>query len=515
MGQNFIRIPPDSTGKKIRNKSSLDITIINVDIDSLNLINIGDYLTSTSGGNGFYSGYEISGRNIFTVYINDFLSSYNVGDILIFDNINIGEISNVETIYTQENIITDGDNPNHRLKVDRNGSAYFRFNDGNLNLDNFGNIKMSQSTDLKSYLFYYGREFTDFIDRANSGGQVVENTESSEIRLFTNTTNGSSIITTSSLYFPYLPQQSNIIMMSIAVGDIGKENVVRRWGLYDDDDGVYFELDNTTFSVNIKNSIDNTIHKVEQNDFSSNTLVSEVFDIFKLNISKYNLYWISYQWQGVGVVTFGLYEPNGEKTILHKFDNPNNNIIPYMKVGTLPIRLEQFNKSLVASSSELKCSCISISRDNTKLELSGQNITYNNTLTLTDQAKPLVSLKLKELVGTVKNRIILIPSEFQYYVMDNPIIIEYYLNGNLLGSNFNTYTKFTDIDTDSTEISGGLIVDISFYDVGKNLINIDNSLRFAVNNNDGFQNTITIVGRTLKPSTTSTLHFIAKWKEVL
>jgi hypothetical protein len=36
---------------------------------------------------------------------------------------------------------------------------------------------------------------------------------------------------------------------SLSCGDSGKDGVVRRWGLFDEEDGVYFELDGLTFSV--------------------------------------------------------------------------------------------------------------------------------------------------------------------------------------------------------------------------------------------------------------------------
>jgi hypothetical protein len=38
---------------------------------------------------------------------------------------------------------------------------------------------------------------------------------------------------------------------SLSCGDSGKDGVVRR-GLFDEEDGVYFELDGLTFCVNIE-----------------------------------------------------------------------------------------------------------------------------------------------------------------------------------------------------------------------------------------------------------------------
>jgi hypothetical protein len=82
-------------------------------------------------------------------------------------------------------------------------------------------------------------------------------------------------------------------------------------GLFDEEDGVYFELDGLTFSVNIRNSITGLTNTVIQDDFDE-TLP------YVLDFSKFNLYWMDYQWQGVvGRVRFGIYNPDGSRQLLH------------------------------------------------------------------------------------------------------------------------------------------------------------------------------------------------------
>lgn len=513
---DFIRVPPDSTGKKVRNSRTLDISVSNIVIQTLNTLKIGDYIVSTSGGNGFYNGYTISQRDVFTIYLKDFLGVFNVGDDLSFNAVVFGVITSYDDVYTQKSVITDNNSPTNTLKVDDNGSAYIRFNDGNINLDVFGNLITSGRTTLKSYVFYYGRDETDFVDLSENGGQIVEEPQNSQIKLVTGTSAGSKSSTTTFLYFPYLPQHSNTISMSVALGDNGKENVVRRWGLFDDEDGLYFEVNNNILSVNIRNSITNQVHSVPQSEFNENSLLSDVLDIFELDVTKYNLYWISYQWQGVGVVKFGMYSPFGDRIVLHTFQNPNNNILPYMKRGTLPIRIEQLNTGISASTSEIKSSCIIAVRDSDKLEYVGNIVKYASTPKLvTDTLTPLVTLRLSEFVNGEINRTLIHPYELQYFSETNPIKVEYLLNADLTGPIFNPYTKFSEVDDSSSAVNNGFLFDTDLYGVGLTKERAVENLDFTILNSvPGIQNTITIAARTIIPATTSIVHVIGKWREI-
>jgi hypothetical protein len=92
--------------------------------------------------------------------------------------------------------------------------------------------------------------------------------------------------------YPYVPGNGTFMSTSLSCGDSGKDGVVRRWGLFDEEDGVYFELDGLTFSKQ-RNSITGLTNTVIQDDFDE-TLP------YVLDFSKFNLYWMDYQWQGVG-----------------------------------------------------------------------------------------------------------------------------------------------------------------------------------------------------------------------
>jgi hypothetical protein len=270
---NYIAVPPDSTGKKIRHNRSSDV-LLNITNESIFLnLNIGDLIVGeTSGAIGEFLSFTptTSGTIIHISPSNDI--NFTQNENVLFNLSSFGTVISFLDIYQSSNVISDSLNPLNTLKIDDDGSSFVRFKDGNLLLDSFGNAQFSQTSILKSYLFTYESSSFDFTNYTSNGGQVLHEPENSIVKLVTNSSNGSSVKKISNLFFPYTPLQSNVISMAIACGDAGKEGVVRRWGLLDDDDGIYFELDGLDFSVNIKNSITSETTKVEQQNFTEITL---------------------------------------------------------------------------------------------------------------------------------------------------------------------------------------------------------------------------------------------------
>jgi hypothetical protein len=115
-----------------------------------------------------------------------------------------------------------------------------------------------------------------------SGGYVEHNSSLSSNILNVSSISGSSVYKTSYISYPYVPGNGTFMSTSLSCGDSGKDGVVRRWGLFDEEDGVYFELDGLTFLY--KNSITGLTNTVIQDDFDE-TLP------YVLDFSKFYIGW--------------------------------------------------------------------------------------------------------------------------------------------------------------------------------------------------------------------------------
>jgi hypothetical protein len=110
----------------------------------------------------------------------------------------------------------------------------------------------------------------------------------------------------------------------------------------------------------------------------TNTVIQDDFDEtlpYVLDFSKFNLYWMDYQWQGVGRVRFGIYNPDGSRQLLHVIKNANSGLL-LMRRGTLPFRMEMYNKYNTSSASQLLITCISVTRLVVRSSINCWTVTY-------------------------------------------------------------------------------------------------------------------------------------------
>jgi hypothetical protein len=258
--------------------------------------------------------------------------------------------------------VADHMTPNQFLAVDNRGSASVRFAEGQPVMSGFGNLKVAEERVLGVYessLESYESLFTQFV--TGGGSMSYAPAESSEV-LAVDGASGSSIRMTSNRCHYYLPGTSNIFKMTMACGDTGKAGNVRRWGAFDEDDGVFFELNGTTLNVVMRSSVTGSVveTRVAQAAWNVDKLDGTGLSGVDLDITKINVWWLDYQWLGSGRVRFGIFAPSGERVVCHAFENAGSLALPYMRTGTLPVSAENTNTGATGSSSELRSVCCGV-----------------------------------------------------------------------------------------------------------------------------------------------------------
>lgn len=252
--------------------------------------------------------------------------------------------------------------PDHIQKVDVQGQAYTRFAEGSPSMDAFGNLRVSSANILGGYE-YTNTDMTDlFQDITATGGSFTWNRDVANTVMAVTSTSGSSASRTTNRYHYYQPGVGNLIITTLAHGDAGKTGNVRRWGYYDDSDGIFFELNGTTLNVVLRSSTSGSIieTRVSQNDWNGVKMDGAGASGMTLDVTKANFYFIDFAWLGVGPVRMGLLVPDGSRWVVHTFQNPNNNLGAYMRSGSLPVKFENFNTAGTASTSEVKLICAAV-----------------------------------------------------------------------------------------------------------------------------------------------------------
>ena len=362
----FVRLPPDSTGKKSAAAGRL---ILQCQDNTTYTFEVGQTIQGqTSGATAEIVGLESKGFSAGDIDVYCDLNTL-VGTFQANENILVSAVvyaktkitATLDQIYYQKSAIVDRDVPSHAMKIDRNGSAFTRFDEGSPALSTFGGLITENPESSRQYVYAYDKRDNEFYDVTAGSGTLTYVSGERSILLDTNGNASGDLVTRQShLYHPYQPGTMTKIMQTIVLGDTGKAGVRRRWGYFDEENGVFWELDGTTLYVVTRSNTTGSVvdTRVAQADWNRDQLDGTTD--FDLDVTKTNLYWIDFQWLGVGIVRFGIYEADGTKTTCHVFQNPNNQEKAYMRQGTLPVRYECENTDTAVSSSELKSICTTV-----------------------------------------------------------------------------------------------------------------------------------------------------------
>ena len=257
--------------------------------------------------------------------------------------------------------LCSGDNPEHRQFVDVRGQASIRFAEGSPSMDAFGNLRIGEATAIGTYDYAYGSNEDLFQDDIANGGAATHLPTKSATELTTTTAAGSRVARTTTRYHYYQPGVSNLIMQTIAMSP-GVEGNRRRWGYFDADDGIFWELEGVTLYAVIRSSVSGVVveDRVAQASWNQDAMDGTGLSEMLLDVTKANLYFIDFAWLGVGEVRFGVIGPTGERNLVHIFGNPNSRSDPYMRSGTLPLRWENENTGAPVGGSTLKSICAAV-----------------------------------------------------------------------------------------------------------------------------------------------------------
>lgn len=364
---NFVQVPPQSTGRKVATTARTEIFF-----DQLTgTFSFGAIVTgASSGATGTITAVQTEGypSGSGKLYLKD-----NSGVWLNNEFIEIGVTSIATCNFTseiqttldvQKVVITDADNLERTQRIDRFGATVNTFTEGAPIFGPFNSLQVGELNTIKEYPFAYDEQPGDFYTEIAGGGASVYNSTRSLSVLSCTTTAGDLAKRTTHYYHPYSPGHGTIIMMSIQIGDVGKTNVRRRWGYYDDSNGMFFELDGTMLYVVVRSNTTGSVvdTRIPQTDWSEDACDGSDAIGFNLDVSRPNIYWIDFQWLGAGVVRYGVYEPSGSRIISHieRHTNIPGGILPYIKTASLPYRYEQENTGTSVSTSEMYVNCATV-----------------------------------------------------------------------------------------------------------------------------------------------------------
>jgi hypothetical protein len=353
-------------------------------------------------------------------------------------------------------------------------------------------------------------EYDDLFDIDIIGGaSSTHSSETSSALLTVNGVSGSRVTRTTNRYHYYLPGSANLAIMTLACGDSGKANNVRRWGLFDDLDGVFFELSGTTLNVVIRSSVGDgstvTEDRIPQSSWNNDKGDGTGLSGVDIDITKVQVWWIDYQWLGAGRVRFGIIEPGGSRLVLHESLHANTVTMPYMRTGTLPFRSENINTGTTGSTSELREICVGIYTEGNVSDYTFWRFSDGIRTDLIDGDDILITAtRMVTTVSGRHNSIQLYPDTLNVYT-DQPVAISLWFDGTLTGGSWTVTPNGYDIieqNTTGTYSTTGALLFKTIY-IGAGSTNINLSEFFETNDEgilvtaDGLQPIFVLTGSKL------------------
>ena len=537
MSTSFVRVPPDSTGKRITSEALTEI-----DYDALTGSFVaGNTVTgASSGATGTVKSVITEGfaTNEGRLYLGDVTGTFTNDENLEVAAASqaTANIPNGQVDYqTQMNIIVDPDNPEFRQKIDKFGATVNTFTDGSPAFGAFGGMTTLNEVSIRDYKHAYD-ELPDeyYANTSGTGAISYVGAESSVLYSTGGTASGALAQNTTHYYHPYSPGVGNIIEQTIVLGDSGKTNVRRRWGLFDDDNGMFWELNGTDFRVVVRSNtsgspVDTVI---EQADWSNDSLDgpdgSGQGDEELLDLTKTQIFWIDFQWLGVGRVKFGIFNNLGEKVTAHIVENANRQTKAFMRTANLPLRYEIENTGASASTSELKNICSTVKSQGQishTMVHHGASRAARLTVLTADGEVPLLSLRPKTTFNTYRNSSHIRLENLSIHNSGaDPIFIRIRKGCTCSGGAWVSHAanSTTEQNITATGMSGGHVVwgawlnsgDTLEGDFGHHQEELDNSFMTYLDADDTTQPELCITGEVIDAGATAAVLPFVSWNEV-
>ena len=271
-------------------------------------------------------------------------------------------------------------------------------------IDACGRARVSEPVSIFDYKSIYSLQSELWESETIGGGSSITHLPNEAAVLLTAGSGSASALIQTYRYFPYVPGRSLFIVLTGVLG-AKADDVVRRIGLFDDNNGLFFELNGQELRVVRRTKTNGNVvdNWVRQSEWNLNTMDGNGEGGIVLDTSKAQIFVIDFQWLGVGRIRFG-FNIGGEIIYCHEMLHTNIIDTVFMSTPTLPMRYE-ITKTAGAAAT-LKSICCAISSEAGYLPPGTVHSESNkNSLRGSISAKtPIFAIRLKNTFHTVANR---------------------------------------------------------------------------------------------------------------
>lgn len=233
-------------------------------------------------------------------------------------------------------------------------------------VDAFGRLRVANQFALFEHDNRFDNGSSYFDSQVVNGATDTHNAQKVRRVLTTNTVSGSKAIRQTRRYIEYIKGKSQQIFLTGNWKGL-VDNVSKKYGYFDDLNGIFFYSDGQEFGVCLRSSISGSVVDVKipksqwNRDKLDGSKTLENPSGASLDLTKEQFMFIDFGWLGIADIRIG-FLINGIRHVCHIFQSSNILDASYSQSGTLPIRAEIENTAASAGSS-LEITCMSVNAE--------------------------------------------------------------------------------------------------------------------------------------------------------
>lgn len=341
------------------------------------------------------------------------------------------------------------------------------------NLDAFSRLRTSEGVGLFDSTFQYNLQPLIYHQITGDGGSIAHVPAIVSAGLTVNTVSGAYAILQTKQYHRYIPAKGQLIAMTQIPG-AATENVVKRFGYFDNENGIFFEQNGTAdVAVVRRTSTSGTPedNRVVQGLWNMDRMDGTGPSGVRLDLSKSCILIIDLQWLGMGRVRIG-FDIDGQIYYVHEFLNANVLAVPYMQTANLPIRWEIRNVGTSAGAT-FYSTCASVQSEGGAESDRGYYFSAVNPSEVTATTTRTMILAIRPATGFngQVNRIQIQPSNINILAGANPVMIETFYNPTLAGGAWNSANAYSSVEWGTGQSISDPGVRIASFFVGSSTAN--------------------------------------------
>jgi hypothetical protein len=230
-------------------------------------------------------------------------------------------------------------------------------------LDAFQRLRVANPSSLMFTSHQYDVQTLIWDDALTGSATVTHDANNSAANLNVTTASGDKVEHRTIDYFRYQPGKSQQILTTfqMAPGEVGLE---QRVGYFDDDNGIFLELDDTTTKIVLRSKATGSVVDTEiaQANWNVDAFDGNGTSGLTLDLTKSQILVIDLQWLGVGRVRVG-FDIDGIISWAHYFDWANDQTGVYMTTANLPVTYEIETTGVISGAATFKAICSSVASE--------------------------------------------------------------------------------------------------------------------------------------------------------